>query len=111
MERGSNLAAMALLFAVVGPADAQATPGPAIRSLSPADQNVARALFEAQVPAPLLTLQQIGARRQRAKSWSEVFEQMKSRRLVAERSLSELLRQYNARHHADLGAGAAGRTR
>lgn len=96
MERGVNLAALALLFAVVGPTDAQAT-GPSIRSLPAADQQVAHALFQAQLPSPTLTLEQIAARRQQAKGWGEVFQYMKSRRLVAANTLGELLSKYRGR--------------
>ncbi len=112
MERASHLLALTMLFAAVGPADAHAAPGVSIRALSPADQTVARALFEAQVPAPVapLTLEQIAARK-RGKGWSDVFTALKAQGLVRFRTLAGLVSDYNERHRADLAAGAVGRVK
>jgi hypothetical protein len=71
---------VAIALGVTATAWAQTTGTGAFDKLSPGDQKIARALFEAQKTnggtAPL-TLDQIAARKQHT-GWGEVFKQMKA---------------------------------
>jgi len=72
----------------------------AFDALSAANQRIARALFAAQPPAgraahPTLTLDQIAARRQGGMGWGEIFNIMKSRGLVSEKSLGQLITKHD----------------
>lgn len=117
MERASNLLALALLFTVVGPADAQtAASSGAYESLSPGNQKIARALFEAQKTGGStkpLTLDQIAAQKQ-GEGWGEVFKQMKSQGLVEDKNLGQVVSEYNHRrpgpaaHDSAAGHGGPG---
>jgi len=72
--------AVAVALGIAVSAWAQTTGTGAFEKLSPGDQKIARALFEAQKTnggtAPL-TLDQIAARKQHT-GWGEVFKQMKA---------------------------------
>ena len=83
--------------------------------LSPGEQKIARALFEAQktstaanAPKPL-TLDEIAAKKQGHEGWGEVFKDMKEKGLVTEKNLGQVVSNYNRRHHLSQ-AGASGRT-
>ena len=66
--------------------------------LSPGNQKIALALYDAQVaPAPTrLTLDQIAAKKQGGQGWGNVFKQMKAQGLVDARSLGQVI---SASHH------------
>src|SRR2546421_2935746 len=115
MGEASHVAALLLLFGVTT-ADAQMTPPPApagaYQKLSPGNQKVARALFEAQTvpmtptttkagtksaasvaaPSPAganspkpLTLDQIAAMKQQGAGWEHVFRQMRAQGLMTDK--------------------------
>jgi hypothetical protein len=110
MGNASNFAATLLLFgAVMGtsPAVAQ-TPEGAYEQLSPGNQNIARALYDAQVakpstaPAPPtkspavsgpkpLTLDQIAALKQPNQGWGQVFRTLKTQGLLEEKNLGQVI--------------------
>ena len=117
MDPASSAAATLLLFGVLGPgaADAQATavtgaartavskPAPsAYTQLSPGDQKIALALYDAQAKsttARQLTLDQISAMKQRGQRWGQVFNTMKAQGLVHDESLARLVSSANRRSH------------
>jgi len=83
----------ALLVAALAAAP---SPSSAFDSLSAAQQNTARALYDAQQrwnPSARvkLTLDQIAARRQSGQGWGEIFNIMKSRGLVKEARIGDVL--------------------
>ena len=84
---------------------AQTTGTGAFEKLSPGDQKIARALFEAQKTnggtAPL-TLDQIAARKQHT-GWGEVFKQMKAQGLVTDKNLGQAVSNFE-HHHPELAA-------
>ena len=113
MGNPSALAGFLLLLGVASssPVSGQ-TPGlinGAYERLSPTNQNVARALFEAQVPAPMpapgrragtekkLTLDEIAAQKQGGQAWSRVFQAMKARGLVHEENLGQVVSRHERR--------------
>lgn len=122
MGNASALAGFLLLLGVVSsPASAQ-TPGlvnGAYQRLSSGNQKIARALFDAQaaviVPASpaaskALTLDEIAAQKQGGTTWGQVFMAMKSRGLLRERDLGQVVSRYE-NPPSGTGAGAAkGRT-
>jgi hypothetical protein len=71
------------------------------RQLSPGDQKVAQALFEAQGKAksgtPPLTLQQITAMRSR-EAWGDVFKEMKSKGLLTQKTLGQVVSDFDKKH-------------
>jgi hypothetical protein len=74
----------------------------AFDALSAGNQKFARALYEAQKPAspaahPALTLDQIGARRQSGLGWGEIFNGMKSQRLVREKTFAQVVSNHERR--------------
>jgi len=100
-----HLVALVAAVAFVAPAWAEAqtqaatstNPSGSFQSLSPGNQNIARALFEAQQPtakgpAPL-SLNQIAASKGSA-GWGEVFKQMKSEGLVNAKNLGQVVSSY-----------------
>jgi hypothetical protein len=97
--------AVAVALGIAVSAWAQTTGTGAFEKLSPGDQKIARALFEAQKTnggtAPL-TLDQIGARKQHA-GWGEVFKQMKAQGLVTDKNLGEVVSNFE-HHHPELAA-------
>ena len=113
------LTALAMLTATVAEASTQQQPsgvaalllaalattpsGPgAFESLSAAHQKTARTLYDAQRWNPSarlkLTLEQIAARRQSGQGWGEIFNIMKSRGLVRESRIGELLGSAQSKH-------------
>jgi hypothetical protein len=110
MSNPSALAGFLLLFGVAttSPTSGQ-TPGlvnGAYERLSTGNQRIARALFDAQaavaVPAPSgpssssksLTLDEIAAQKQNGTTWGQVFNAMKSRGLLRERDLGQVVSRY-----------------
>jgi hypothetical protein len=107
MGNPSALAGFLLLMGVASssPVSAQ-TPGlvnGAYERLTPGNQKIARALFDAQaalvVPGPTsgaktLTLDEIAAQRQGGQAWGQVFQAMKMRGLVHESSLGQVVNRY-----------------
>lgn len=125
MGDASHVAAILLLFGAAT-ADAQVTPpqnpAGAYQKMTPGNQRVARALFEAQHaptttttktgaaktttasttpaaggaagPKPL-TLDQIAAMKQGGTGWEQVFRQMRAQGLVADRSIATVVTRYN----------------
>jgi hypothetical protein len=110
MGNASNLAATLLLFgAVMGTSPALAeTPEGAYEQLSPGNQKIARALYDAQVakpstaPAPPtkspavsgprpLTLDQIAALKQPGQGWGQVFRTLKTQGLLGEKNLGQVI--------------------
>lgn len=127
MGDASHVAAILLLFGAVT-ADAQIATPPtaagAYQKLSPGNQKVARALFEAQgatttttttkgsskttTPSPAsaaaagsgngpkpLTLDQIAAMKQSGTGWEQVFRQMRAQGLVADKNIGQVVARYN----------------
>jgi hypothetical protein len=102
------------LWLVSASAWAQTTGG-VFAKLSPGEQKIARALFEAQTrstapgaPRPL-TLNQIAARKQSHEGWGEVFKGMKRQGLLTEKNLGQVVSRFEEQHHETHGAGT-GRT-
>src|SRR5437879_13101653 len=127
MGDASHVAAILLLFGAAT-ADAQSTPpanaAGAYQKLSPGNQKVARALFEAQTmpttttttkgarktttPSPSgapsagsangpkpLTLDQIAAMKQSGTGWEQVFRQMRAQGLVTDKNIGQVVTRYN----------------
>ena len=122
MGDASHVAAILLLFGAAT-ADAQVAPPPqaagAYQKLTPGNQKVARALFEAQtvpmtttttkagktaVPSPAtapsassangrkpLTLDQISAMKQNGTGWEYVFRQMRAQGLLTEKNIGQVM--------------------
>jgi hypothetical protein len=86
------------------------TPGGPFDRMSPGNQKITRALFEAQTSQPPpgsrpLTLDQIAARKQSGAGWGRVFDGMKSQGLVDSKNLGQTVSSFNQRHHVS-SAGA-----
>ena len=126
MGEASHVAAILLLFGAAT-ADAQVAPPPpaagAYQKLSPGNQKVARALFEAQtvsltttttragkpsvrspatVPSPSsasgpkpLTLDQISAMKQNGTGWEYVFRQMRAQGLMTEHIIGQVMSRHS----------------
>ena len=80
-----------------------ATPSPkgAFESLSPGNQKIARALFEAQktgsagtTPVKPLTLDEIAAKKQSGEGWGRVFKEMKVQGLVRDKNLGQVVSRH-----------------
>ena len=131
--RKASVLAMALLVATATAAAAQGTTtttsgttptdtttSGAFDRLSPGNQKIARALFEAQ-PEPTappggttgttpgtgsttgtaptrLTLDEIAARKQGGEGWGVIFKDMKAQGLVEQKNLGQVVSGYNHRH-------------
>jgi hypothetical protein len=105
-EHGSTLAALMLLFGATT-ATAQTThpvtPAGAYEAMSPANQNVARALHEAQSLTPMpsgtsrkLTLEQIAAMKRNSTGWAHVFQEMQKKGLLLkDKTLAEIVNRHN----------------
>jgi hypothetical protein len=128
MGNASNLAVTLLLFgAVMGTSSAQAqTPAEgAYEQLSPGNQKIARALFDAQVKpstttAPTttrtsgtttkpLTLDQIAAMKQSGQGWGQVFQSLKAQGLVQEKNLGQVVSRANHMSSSGVVTTAANR--
>jgi len=126
MGEASHVAAILLLFGAAT-ADAQVAPPPpatgAYQKLSPGNQKVARALFEAQTipmttttttagktaaPSPAaapsasgangrkpLTLDQIAAMKQNGTGWEYVFRQMRGQNLLTDKNIGQVMARHN----------------
>jgi hypothetical protein len=96
------LAVIIALGIAVG-AWAQTTGTGAFEKLSPGDQKIARALFEAQTTsgaATPLTLDQIAAKKKHT-GWGEIFKQMKAQGLVTDKNLGQAVSNFE-RHHPEV---------
>ena len=96
------LVAVVALGAFTTNALAQSMSCGAFSKLSPGQQKIARALFEAQrqgpnAPAPL-SLDQIAMRRQAQQGWGEVFKSMKQAGQVNEKDLGQVVKTWERRH-------------
>jgi len=103
-----RLPSLVLTFALSLPAHGLAqTPGTAaaFQSLSPGEQKIDHALFQAQRAtadgAAPLSLDQIAALKAERQSWTKVFEQMRMQGLLRAKSLGEVIAHYE--QHASLG--------
>ena len=71
--------------------------GGAFSKLSPGQQKIARALFDAQTQGPNaprpLTLDEIAMKRQAHQGWGEVFKDMKAAGRVTDKSLGQVVRR------------------
>ena len=97
--------AVAVALGIAVSAWAQTTGTGAFEKLSPGDQKIARALFEAQTTsggATPLTLDQIAAQKKHS-GWGEIFKQMKAQGLVTDKNLGQAVSNFE-RHHPDLAA-------
>jgi hypothetical protein len=118
-EHASTLAALMLLFGATT-ATAQtghpATPGGAYEAMSPGNQNVARALHEAQMVTPItpgstgsrkpLSLEQISQLKRANSGWGQVLKEMQRRGLLLkERTLAQIVNRYNQTAHPVATAG------
>ncbi len=118
MRRVAIASAMGILVLALGISTAAAG---AFDALSPGDQKIATALFQTQKstsPAqPPLTLDQIAAQKQSRQGWGEVFDSMKSRGLLQEKNLGEVVSNQEraaaakARGEAVPGAVRSGKAR
>jgi hypothetical protein len=107
-----------LLFGVAttSPAAAQdTTVDGAYERLSPGNQKIARALWEAQQPAPgtttrssdaaakSLTLDEVAAQKQSGQGWGQVFRTMKGQGLVQEKNLGQVVSRYARPQYRGVG--------
>lgn len=108
-EHASTFAALMLLFGATT-ATAQtphpATPAGAYEAMSPGNQNVARALHDAQTVTPLpqtgggakkpLSLEQIAAMKKNSSGWGQVFKDMQKKGLLLkDKTLAQIVSRYN----------------
>jgi len=76
----------------------------AFAQLSPGNQKIAQALFEAQPKSTApnapktLSLDQIAAMKQGHEGWGEVFKQMKAQGLLTQKNLGQIVSSYERRH-------------
>ena len=97
-------AVLALSFVPVR-AWAQTTGTATSGQVAPRDQKIAQALFEAQTKSTAsngskpLTLDQIGAMKQGHEGWGEVFKDMKSKGLLTQKNLGEVVKDFERQHH------------
>lgn len=115
MGHASNFAAFLLLFSAVGtsPAMAQTPIEGAYERMDLGHQKIARALFEAQLPntipggsprikrsarpMPPLTLDEISALKENGRAWGFVFQTMRTRGLLQEDNLGQIMARYEQR--------------
>jgi hypothetical protein len=95
-----DVAALLVLLHATWSALAQTPPSGTFEGLLPADQKIARALFEAQkANAPeRLGLDQIAAPKRSGEGWGEVFRAMKAHGLVADKTLGQVVSRFNETH-------------
>lgn len=92
--------AVVVALGVAVSAWAQTTGTGAFDKLSPGDQKIARALFEAQSTsggATPLTRDQIAAKKKHT-GWGEIFKQMKAQGLVTDKNLGQAVSSFEHRH-------------
>ncbi len=96
--------AVAVALGVAVSAWAQTAGTGAFASLSPGDQKIARALFEAQTTSggtTPLTLDQIAEKKKAGHTgWGEMFKQMKEQHLVTDKNLGQVVSNFE-RHHPE----------
>jgi hypothetical protein len=123
MGNPSALAGFLLLLGVASssPVSGQ-TPGlinGAYERLSPGNQKIARALFDAQaavaIPGPTsgaktLTLDEIAAQKQGGQAWGQVFHGMKTRGLLHESNLGQVVSRYDQGGASVSSAAQKGKT-
>jgi hypothetical protein len=97
--------ALVVALGVAMSAWGQTTGTRAFERLSPGDQKIARALFEAQATtgaATPLTLDQIAAKKKDGHTgWGQIFKQMQEQNLVTEKNLGQVVSNFE-RHHPEL---------
>ena len=108
-EHASTFAALMLLFGATT-ATAQtphpATPAGSYEAMSPGNQNVARALHDAQTATPLpqtgsgskkpLSLEQIASMKKNSTGWGQVFKDMQKKGLLLrDKTLAQIVSRYN----------------
>ncbi|HEX3178848.1 MAG TPA: hypothetical protein VHZ49_19385 [Methylomirabilota bacterium] len=107
-EHASTFAALMLLFGATT-ATAQThppvTPVGAYEAMSPGNQNVARALYDAQLVVPPmpsgssrkpLTLDQIAVMKKASSGWGQVFRDMQAKGLLLkDKTLAQVVSRYN----------------
>jgi len=98
-------AVVALVLAPVG-AWAQTTGTGAFAQLPPAEQKIARALFEAQSTGAStpLTLDEIAAKKQNRQGWGDIFKQMKTQGLLTQKNLGQVVNTFERQHNEGAGA-------
>ncbi|HET7340595.1 MAG TPA: hypothetical protein VFL90_03965 [Methylomirabilota bacterium] len=100
MNMHTRMVRIVLLAAVLALTLAQASAWAETSTLSPKDQKIARALFEAQSTsggAQPLTVDQISALKAH-KGWGDVFKDMKSKGLLTEKNLGQVVSAYEKHH-------------
>jgi hypothetical protein len=114
MTNASQYAAFLLLFSAMGtsPAMAQSPVEGAYERMESGNQKIARALFEAQVPNTIpvaaahakrgaastaLSLDQIASLKQGGQAWGHVFQAMRTRGLLLEDNLAQVMSKYEQR--------------
>jgi hypothetical protein len=123
MGNPSALAGFLLLLGVAtaSPAGAQtpALVNGAYERLSAGNQKIARALFDAQaavaLPGPnsgakTLTLDEIAAQKQNGVAWGQVFSAMKSRGLLREKDLGQVVTRYEHQGGGAVADAAKGKS-
>ena len=104
MHASRVVLAVVVAFGLAVSAWAQTGTG-AFASLSPGDQKIARALFEAQSTsggATPLTLDQIAAKKKEGHTgWGQVFKQMKEQNLLTDKNLGQVVSNFE-RHHPEV---------
>lgn len=85
----------------------------AFDSLSPGNQKIARALFEAQPTesggsTTALTLDEIAAKKQSGQGWGNVFKEMKAQGLVQEKNLGQVVSRFQRSSHGGTTAASGG---
>lgn len=127
MGNPSALAGFLLLLGVASSSPAGSQPpglvNGAYERLSPGNQEVARALFDAQIPMTMpapgrrtgadttLTLDEIAAQKQGGQRWGQVFHAMKTRRLLHDANLTQIVSRYERRNSASVTTAQQGDTR
>jgi hypothetical protein len=125
MNNGSALAGFLLLFGAMtaSPASAQMpSAAGAYERMTPDNQKVARALFEAQAvlvaPAPAgtrknraLSLDEIAAQKRPGRGWGQVFQLMRAQGLLHETSLGQVVSRHEDQRSRARMATAARDTR
>jgi hypothetical protein len=115
LKQGLALAAGLMLMASAALAETKSGSSGSFSDLSPGNQNIARALFNAQTATPNgpqpLSLNQIAALKGSHEGWGEVFKQMKAEGLVNEKNLGQVVSGYEHHLHNNTHAASSnGRT-
>jgi hypothetical protein len=114
LKEGLALAAGLMLMASAALAEPKSGSAGNFGDLSPGNQNIARALFNAQHATPNgpqpLSLNQIAALKGSHEGWGEVFKQMKAEGLVNGKNLGQVVSGYEHHLHDTHAAASNGRT-